>query len=95
MAKNPTRLADILSGSFDGEVRVWNLTRKATLFSILAHEGAVNGLSYAPDGDLFVSCGDDKIVRLWTLSELEKQEATSKASGGSPNVIVKLIKNSY
>ncbi len=86
LAKNPTRLADIISGSYDGEVRVWNLTRKATLFSILAHEGAVNGISYAPDGNVFVSCGDDKIVRLWSLADLERQEKGTVEAGVSPNV---------
>ena len=80
LAKNPAKLAEIVSGSYDGEVRMWNLTAKNTLYSILAHDGVVNGLSYLPDSNKFVSCGDDKIVKLWTVSELEKQATKLKST---------------
>eukprot|EP00830_Metopus_es_P012368 TRINITY_DN2713_c0_g1_i1.p1 TRINITY_DN2713_c0_g1~~TRINITY_DN2713_c0_g1_i1.p1 ORF type:complete len:462 (-),score=67.91 TRINITY_DN2713_c0_g1_i1:109-1494(-) len=85
LAKNPTKLAEILSGSYDGEVRVWNLTAKTTIYSMLAHEGIVSGLSYIPGGDKFVSSGDDKILRLWSLTDLEKQKCNWKPTTASPN----------
>jgi len=74
MAKNPNKLAEIVSGSYDGEVRVWNLMRKSTSFTMIAHEGIVNGLSYVPNQEKFISCGDDKIIKLWSLNSLEQQK---------------------
>ena len=91
LAKNPAKLAEIVSGSYDGEVRAWNLMRKSTLYSIMAHDGVVNGLSYVPGQEKFVSCGDDKIVKLWSMESLQNQSLGFRPSPEAPNV----LKNDY
>jgi len=67
LAKHPTSLSLLLSGSCDGEVRLWNLAFKTTLYSVVAHSGFVRGLTVCPDGKRFISCGDDKTVKLWKI----------------------------
>ncbi|KAL2650837.1 hypothetical protein R1flu_018965 [Riccia fluitans] len=67
MAKNPRRLNCLLSGSMDGEIRLWDLPKRHMISQYPGHSGAVRGLSVAPDGDHFVSCGDDCTIRLWEL----------------------------
>jgi len=39
----------------------------------MAHDGVVNGLGYIPNEGKFLSCGDDKIIKIWSLEALEKQ----------------------
>eukprot|EP00826_Nyctotherus_ovalis_P021707 TRINITY_DN1705_c0_g1_i2.p2 TRINITY_DN1705_c0_g1~~TRINITY_DN1705_c0_g1_i2.p2 ORF type:complete len:154 (+),score=28.45 TRINITY_DN1705_c0_g1_i2:380-841(+) len=57
------------------------------MHSIMAHEGVVNGLSYVPSEEKFLSCSDDKIIKLWSLEELEEQKnsfAPSLEALGAP-----------
>ncbi|CAD7677969.1 unnamed protein product [Nyctereutes procyonoides] len=44
LAKHPKSLATVLSGACDGEVRIWNLTKRKCICTIQAHEGFVRGI---------------------------------------------------
>ncbi|KAJ3313402.1 DDB1- and CUL4-associated factor 13 [Blyttiomyces sp. JEL0837] len=66
MAKHPTHLTTIISGSADGEIRLWSLQNQQTLWkSSNGHKGFVRGITVVPYSDSFLSVGDDKVVRLW------------------------------
>jgi WD repeat and SOF domain-containing protein 1 len=65
MATNPKSLVAFVSGSADGELRMWDLTHKRTVWSAPAHAGIVSGISFTQNGETFLTCGDDKIVRQW------------------------------
>lgn len=59
----------LLSGGCDGEIRVWDLMRRETVWSVSgAHRGFVRGLATAQDGNSFFSCGDDRMIKHWSLS---------------------------
>ena len=68
MAASPTSLVALLSGSGDGEVRIWDVAHAKTMWSVFAHDGAVKGLSVGYDGTSFVSCGDDGTIKQYSLS---------------------------
>jgi DDB1- and CUL4-associated factor 13 len=65
LCKHSTQLNMLLSGSCDGEIKVWNLTERKCVQTYLAHEGFVRGLCMNKQGDLFFSCGNDKIIKHW------------------------------
>ena len=67
LCKHPTSISTILSGSCDGEIRIWNLNQLECLHTIVAHSGFVRGLCVNPEGTLCISCGDDKIVKSWHI----------------------------
>lgn len=69
MAKNPKRLGQILSGSADGDVRLWDVPQQKLIARLQGHERAVRGLAIAPDGMVAVSCSEDCTVRLWHMQE--------------------------
>ena len=69
MTKNPKRLGQVLSGSADGEIMLWDVPQQKRMASLLGHEKAVQGIAVAPDGSTAVSCSDDCTVRLWHMQE--------------------------
>jgi WD repeat and SOF domain-containing protein 1 len=56
-----------ISGSCDGEIRVWDLARKKCFWSYIAHAGFVRGVAPDAQGSTFFSCGDDKMIKQWQL----------------------------
>lgn len=69
LERHPSRVSTLLSGSCDGEIRVWSLRSKKTIGVVPeAHDGFVRGLTCMQDGERFLSCGDDKIVKIWRMA---------------------------
>ncbi|GAB0093452.1 DDB1- and CUL4-associated factor 13 [Sergentomyia squamirostris] len=64
-AKHPESLSSLISGGYDGEIRVWDLPSRTSLRNFYAHEGFVHGISYMPQGDSFISVGNDKTIKFW------------------------------
>ncbi|KAI9497430.1 WD40-repeat-containing domain protein [Zychaea mexicana] len=67
MAKHPTRLTSMISGSGDGELRVWDLADQNTVWRANAHNGIVQGVCAGSDSR-FLSCSTDKTVKIWDTS---------------------------
>uniref|UniRef100_A0A915I637 DDB1- and CUL4-associated factor 13 n=1 Tax=Romanomermis culicivorax TaxID=13658 RepID=A0A915I637_ROMCU len=68
LAKHPKRLPVVFSGSYDGEIRVWNIAEKRCLAAVPAHDGFVRGLCVDPqNADRFLSVGDDKCIKEWSF----------------------------
>lgn len=67
MAKHPTSLATLLSGSCDGEVKMWNLTKRECTRTLQAHEGFVRGMCARFCGTSFFTVGDDKTIKQWKM----------------------------
>jgi WD40 repeat protein len=56
----------LASGSYDTDIRVWNVVTNACEYLLQGHTKFVNSVSWLPNGTL-VSASDDKKLRLWTL----------------------------
>jgi len=72
-AKNPNHITNILSGSFDGEIKAWDLSHRKNIFSINAHEHMIKGLCFARNAGFFLSSGDDKHINLYEFSHCVNQ----------------------
>lgn len=64
MAKDPGSLQRFASGSGDGVVKVWDLTRREEIWNAQAHEGIVKGMCWTKDQKL-LSCASDKTIKLF------------------------------
>jgi WD repeat and SOF domain-containing protein 1 len=71
MAKNKRMLTQIVSGSGDGEVRVWDLATKKTSWRTQAHKGIVRGVCFNPSESQVVSCANDKTIKIWSVGRDE------------------------
>jgi len=71
LAKHPTKLTRLLSGSCDGELKVWDLSSKTCLHTAKLHQGFVQGVCMTPDGKNFVTVGQDKHIRIGKLTEAD------------------------
>ncbi|XP_066546574.1 DDB1- and CUL4-associated factor 13 [Amia ocellicauda] len=67
MVKHPTSLSTLLSGACDGEVKIWNLTKRECVRSVQAHEGFVRGMCARFCGTSFFTIGDDKTIKQWNM----------------------------
>ena len=68
MVPNPTSLSSILSGSYDGEVKIWDLPHARCVRTVQTHTGFVRGIALTPDGSSFYTAGDDKNIHRWSMS---------------------------
>jgi len=69
-------LVPFVSGSGDGEVRIWDLGGQKLVKSLSgAHSRMVTGLVFGNCGRVFYSCGDDGLVKSWTVYPMGSAEA--------------------
>lgn len=63
----------LLSGAYDGEVRIWNLALGKCIQSFLGHDGVLRCITYVPDGERFITIGDDKTIKTWSATKEEDE----------------------
>ncbi|KAL2833439.1 WD40-repeat-containing domain protein [Aspergillus cavernicola] len=81
----------LASGSEEGKVRVWDLSKKKSIASLDSHVSVVRGLSYSPTENALLSACRDKTVIVWDMRTfktrriipvLESAEAASFVAEG-------------
>eukprot|EP01139_Manchomonas_bermudensis_P009650 Amastigsp_a339418_595.p1 type:complete len:445 gc:universal Amastigsp_a339418_595:1356-22(-) len=68
LARSWRSLPISLSGAADGELRVWNIATRKSLWRMQAHQTQVSGIAAAPDGESFFSASLDRTVKRWRIS---------------------------
>jgi len=68
-AKCRTNITQVASGSYDGEIRYWDISERRTIFNLNAHNGIVRGLTFCEDGLNFLSCGSDNRINYYRFHD--------------------------
>jgi eukaryotic-like serine/threonine-protein kinase len=55
----------LVSGTYEGLVKVWNAETGEELVSIMGHTGAVRSVAFSPDGSRVVSAAGNNTVKMW------------------------------
>lgn len=57
--------ARIIVNTNDGKAIVWDMISKKQLQILDGHEGGIENVRITPDGRCAISCGRDKVIRVW------------------------------
>jgi WD repeat and SOF domain-containing protein 1 len=68
ISKHPQQLSTLVSGSYDGDICIWDLATRTQTKSLMAHDGYVRGIVFSSDENRFISVGDDKSIKTWRLN---------------------------
>ncbi|XP_011502121.1 PREDICTED: DDB1- and CUL4-associated factor 13 [Ceratosolen solmsi marchali] len=74
MCKHPGKLQVLLSGAYDGEVRIWNLPQRTCEYNFLAHDGVLRGIAFLSGAEHFITIGDDKTIKTWRARKSDNNE---------------------
>lgn len=79
-SKSNKHVSLLASGSWDGEVRIWDMVTRKCMFSSYCHQRFVRGISFDYTGNFIYTCGDDQDVNIYNVNQaiskhLNKQEA--------------------
>lgn len=61
-------MKQVISGSEDGNVILWNFKPQMRPYKFIGHKGAINEIAMTPSGNLIASASKDETVRLWSNS---------------------------
>ena len=82
----------LASGSEDGKIRIWDLTRRKAIATLDSHVSVVRGLDYSIETSTLVSASRDKTITVWdsktwkskkVIPVLEVVEAAGFLNGGT------------
>lgn len=74
IGKHPKQLSLLVSGAYDGEIKIWDLPQRNCMRSFPAHDGIVKGITYIPSGESFISIGLDKLIKMWKGEKADDEE---------------------
>ncbi|KAH8758829.1 WD40-repeat-containing domain protein, partial [Hyaloscypha finlandica] len=76
----------VVSGSCDETVRLWDTATGALLQTLKGHSSSVNSVAFSPDGKQVVSGSHDQTVRLWDAATGVLQQTLEGHSGNIASV---------
>jgi WD40 repeat protein/serine/threonine protein kinase/tetratricopeptide (TPR) repeat protein len=84
----------LVSGSFDGTLKIWDMLTGQERFSLVGHQGRpVTSVAVAPDGMTIASGGSDGIVRLWrATADVEASASKTELDSDEPDTPLDLIR---
>lgn len=81
----------IISGGKDGYLRVWNELTGEKIEAIPAHNYAVYGIVFSPDGNYFVTCSRDKSIKVWETNSFKMIQKITFKEGGHRHSVNQLL----
>lgn len=60
-------LLPLVSGSADGQLKLWDLATRKNAATINGHSRVVTGVVFAVSGEHFYSCSDDGFIHQWSI----------------------------
>ncbi|KAL5604257.1 hypothetical protein BROUX41_002235 [Berkeleyomyces rouxiae] len=87
---------EIYSGGIDNEIRVWDVRKKAMLYSLVGHTDTITSLRISPDSQTILSNSMDSTARTWDIRPFAPTERHIRTfDGASAGVEKNLIRASW
>ena len=87
---HPKRLSRVASASADGEVRIWDLTRRHCMKIFQGHDSRslIRGIAFDSSGERLMSIADDKKILTWKV-----EEEVDTISNTSPQIVTQPLES--
>lgn len=87
---------EVYSGGIDNDIKVWDLRKKAIVYTLRGHQDTVTSLNISPDGQTLLSNSMDSTVRTWDIRAFAPSTRHINTYEGAPAGIEKnLIRASW
>ena len=74
---------EIYSGGIDNDIHVWDLRKKATVYSMLGHNDTVTSLRVSPDSQSLLSYSHDSTAKTWDIRPFAPTERHIRTFDGA------------
>jgi len=78
----------LVSASYDGTLRVWDVATGEAIRVLKGHSGTVNSVAVSPDGQLAISASSDETIGIWNLSTGQSVGSLQRHSRGVRGVSI-------
>jgi Prp8 binding protein len=75
---------ELYSGGIDNDIKVWDMRRKAVIYSMLGHTDTISSLRVSPDSQSLLSNSMDSTVRTWDVRPFAPTERHIRTFDGAP-----------
>lgn len=74
---------EIYTGGIDNDIRVWDLRKKTSVYSLLGHSDTITSLRVSPDSQSLLSYAMDSTVRTWDIRPFAPTERHIRTFDGA------------
>ncbi|KAM0321381.1 hypothetical protein ACHAQA_010145 [Verticillium albo-atrum] len=87
---------EVYSGGIDNDIKVWDLRKKAVVYSMLGHQDTITSLRVSPDSQSLLSYSMDSTARTWDIRPFAPTERHIRTfDGASMGLEKNLIRASW
>ncbi|KAK3489975.1 WD40-repeat-containing domain protein [Neurospora crassa] len=87
---------EIYSGGIDNDIKVWDVRKKAVVYSMIGHQDTVTTLRVSPDSQQLLSYAMDSTARTWDIRPFAPADRHIRTFDGAPlGMEQNLIKGSW
>lgn len=88
--------SELYQGGLDNDIKVWDMRKKAVVFSMKGHSDTITSLQVSPDSSYLLSNSHDSTVRTWDIRPFAPEDRSVKTYDGAPTGLDKnLLKASW
>ncbi|CRG91529.1 U5 small nuclear ribonucleoprotein 40 kDa protein [Talaromyces islandicus] len=75
---------EIFTGGIDNDIKVWDIRKKAVVYSLVGHNDTITSLAISPDSQTLLSNSHDSTVRTWDIRPFAPADRHIRTFDGAP-----------
>jgi Prp8 binding protein len=75
---------EIFTGGIDNDIKVWDIRKKAVVYSLVGHNETITSLEISPDSQSLLSNSHDSTVRTWDIRPFAPADRHIRTFDGAP-----------
>lgn len=75
---------ELYTGGVDNDIKVWDIRKKAVVYTMFGHTDTVTSLEISPDSQVLLSYAHDGVARTWDIRPFAPTDRSIKSFFGAP-----------